>query len=254
MTDARQPAHPAPPTDLPARAGRGARASRGRGPRIRGWRGLLGTYVAGSTPVHRSPVALKLAVLLAATVTLTLVRSLGLSVGAVLAGAALAWWVGIPPRRLARMLLVPALALLPVAAFGWWQHGLARGSELALDVLAAIVLATVVTASTRADRLVDSLVRGSRWLRPLGFSPERFALAISLMLRAIPALLETMGDVRDAAVARGLGRSPRAYLVPFAVRAVGRAHATGEALSARGLADQESDPGSAPVGERRRGR
>ena len=213
------------------------RTSAARAPRIRGWRGTLGTYVPGTTPLHRAPAGLKLLLLLAATVTLVAVRSLWVSGAAVLLAVSLAWWVGLSPVRLARMLRGALVALVPLAALGWWQHGPARGSEPALDLLATIVLATALTASTRADRLIAALVRATGWLRPLGFSPERFALAVQLMLRAVPALLETMGQVRDAAVARGLERRPRAYLVPFAVRAVGRAHATGDALAARGLGD-----------------
>ena len=57
------------------------------------------------------------------------------------------------------------------------------------------------------------------------------------MLRAVPALMRTATEVRDAARARGLERDPRALLVPAAVRAVGRARATGEALAARGIGD-----------------
>ena len=60
---------------------------------------------------------------------------------------------------------------------------------------------------------------------------------VGIMLRAIPALLETFAETRDAARARGLDRSPRALLVPAAVRTVSRARATGDALAARGLAD-----------------
>ncbi len=44
-------------------------------------------------------------------------------------------------------------------------------------------------------------------------------------------------ETRDAARARGLGRHPRAYLTPFVIRVVARAHETGDALTARGLGD-----------------
>ncbi len=43
-------------------------------------------------------------------------------------------------------------------------------------------------------------------------------------------------ETRDAARARGL-RSPRAYLSPFVVRVIARAHETGDALTARGIGD-----------------
>ena len=74
-------------------------------------------------------------------------------------------------------------------------------------------------------------------LRRVGGAPETVALAVGLMLRAVPALMRTATEVRDAARARGLERDPRALLVPAAVRAVGRARATGKALAARGIGD-----------------
>ena len=43
--------------------------------------------------------------------------------------------------------------------------------------------------------------------------------------------------VVEAARARGLGRHPRAYLTPFVIRVVARAHETGDALHARGITD-----------------
>jgi len=46
-----------------------------------------------------------------------------------------------------------------------------------------------------------------------------------------------VAESRDAARARGLDRDPRAVVVPAAVRAVGHARRTGEALAARGLGD-----------------
>jgi biotin transport system permease protein len=85
--------------------------------------------------------------------------------------------------------------------------------------------------------MLDAVARAARPLRRVGVAPETVALAVGLMLRAVPALAATASDVRDAARARGLERSPRALLVPAAVRAVGRARLTGDALAARGLGD-----------------
>ena len=64
------------------------------------------------------------------------------------------------------------------------------------------------------------------------------ALAFSLMIRSIPLILELAAETRDAARARGLERSPRAYLTPLVLRVVAHARATGDALHARGLGDE----------------
>ena len=100
-----------------------------------------------------------------------------------------------------------------------------------------VLAATVVTATTPTDVLLDLLARAVRPLRHVGVDPESFGLAVALMLRTIPALGDLFGEVRDAARARGLERSARAQLVPFAIRTVQRARLTGEALTARGIGE-----------------
>ena len=67
--------------------------------------------------------------------------------------------------------------------------------------------------------------------------PEQVALAFSLALTAIPTVLALAQETHAAAKARGLERSPRAYLVPFVLRVVAHAQLTGEALQARGIGD-----------------
>jgi biotin transport system permease protein len=129
------------------------------------------------------------------------------------------------------------VVLLVLGVFQVWQAGWALAAERVGDLLAMVLLATVVTTTTPVDDMVDALVRALRPLRPLGVNPEAVALAFSLMLRAIPAIAEIAEEARQAAVARGLERSPRARLTPLVIRVVARARMTGEALHARGLAD-----------------
>jgi biotin transport system permease protein len=100
-----------------------------------------------------------------------------------------------------------------------------------------VLAATLATATTPADHMLDALTRALGPVRRVGGSPETVALAVGLMLRAVPALMRTGTEVREAARARGLDHNPKALLVPFAVRTVARARLTGEALAARGLGD-----------------
>jgi len=103
--------------------------------------------------------------------------------------------------------------------------------------VALVVAATVFTATTPLDQLLDAIVRGLRPLRRVGVNPDKVALAFSLMIRAVPDVLDLAHETRDAARARGLERDPRALLVPMALRTVAHAQATGDALTARGLGD-----------------
>lgn len=211
--------------------------TRGPAPLRAPWAGPLGLYHPGSSSVHRAGPGVKLAVLAGLGAAVVLVRgpwsalvALGLVLGVGVV-ARVSW------HRTSRGVAPVLVAALLVGGYQWWARGAAVGVEVAVDLVALVLAATIVTATTRADRLLDVLARAVRPLRHVGLSPETFALAVGLMLRAIPALVASTTQARDAARARGLDRSPRAILVPAAVRMVARAHATGDALAARGLGE-----------------
>ena len=209
----------------------------GAGPQRPAWTGPLGLYRAGDTWLHRlgpgpkaaglAAVGIAVAVLTGPPATLGL---LGLAVG-------LAVSARLPVRSTTRALLPVLVTALVVGAYQVWQRGPYVGIEVAADLVTLVLAATTLTATTRADRMLDSLSHALRPLHHVGVAPQTVALAVGLMLRAVPALVLTAGEVRDAARARGLERDPRALLVPTAIRAVGRARSTGEALTARGLGD-----------------
>ncbi|MDM7856469.1 energy-coupling factor transporter transmembrane component T family protein [Cellulomonas alba] len=207
------------------------------------WAGPLGLYHPGTSVVHRAPAGAKLLALLAATTTVVLVH--GPASGAV----ALALAVGlqalarVPLHRTTRGMAGLLVTIAVVGAFQWWVAGWAAALEVSLDFLAVALLATLLTATTRADDLLDALSRAVRPLRPLGLRPETFSLAVGLLLRSIPVLIGTTLESRDAARARGLEREPRALVVPAAVRMIGHARATGDALAARGLGDDAGPTG-----------
>lgn len=144
-------------------------------------------------------------------------------------------------RLRGRALLRPLLAFAPVGlllfAFQWWQHGWEQAVEVVAGLLALILAASAFTASTAIDDMLDTIVRTLGPLRRLGVSPERVALAFSLAIRTIPHAFELARETRDAARARGLDRSARAFAVPFALRMVLHARDTGAALHSRGLGD-----------------
>lgn len=199
--------------------------------------GLLGLHVPGDTWLHRLGAGPKVGALTALGVAVTVLRGPGWALALLGVAVILAASGRLPWRATARGMTPVLVAAAGLAAYQTWQRGGAVGVEVAADLLSAVLAATVVTATTPADRMLDLVVRAGGPLRRLGAAPETIGLAVALMLRSVPALERTAAEVRDAARARGLGRSPRALLVPTAVRAVGRARLTGEALAARGLGD-----------------
>ncbi|ADG74576.1 cobalt transport protein [Cellulomonas flavigena DSM 20109] len=201
------------------------------------WAGPLGLHHPGHSLVHRASAGAKLLLLAATGVAVVLptgpvVAAAGLGLVVVLTAAA-----GVPGHRTSRGLLPVLLTAALVGTYQTWARGAALGVETALDLLTLVLAGALVTATTRADDLMAVVQRAARPLRHVGLPPETVALAVGLFLRGVPVLVHVMDEARDAARARGLDRSPRAVVVPAAVRMVGHARTTGDALAARGLGD-----------------
>ena len=108
--------------------------------------------------------------------------------------------------------MLPVLAA--IGLFQWWQLGGPTAARIVLNVLVCIVAASILTATTPVQRLLDGVASLARPFRRFGADPERFALTIAIMLRSIPFIAGAYSDVRDSARARGLERNPRALILP----------------------------------------
>jgi biotin transport system permease protein len=197
----------------------------------------IGLYLPGTSVLHRSPAGAKLLALVlagAASVFLDDVWQVVVALGVVTVGYGVA---GIPLRTAVAQLR-PLVWVAGVAAV---FHVLVNGWERAVVVLGVIallvLLAALVTLTTRTTDLVDALVAACRPLRRLGVDPERVGLLLALGIRCVPVVVGLAEQVREAQRARGLGASPRAFVVPLIVRSLRHADALGEALVARGVED-----------------
>lgn len=188
--------------------------------------------------MHRAPVPVKLASLAVLGVATVALHGPAPAVALLLATVALASLARLPRRTAVAGLRPVVVVVVVLGTVQWWQRGWTTAVVAAADLTTLVLGATVVLATTPLDDLLDVVVRASAPLRRVGLRPELVALTVMLMLRTVPALLDLMSEVRDAARARGLGRHPRALLVPMAIRTVARARATGEALAARGIGDE----------------
>jgi biotin transport system permease protein len=197
--------------------------------------GLFTLYVPGASPLHRLGVGWKYLVVLLLIVPAVVLASPWLSLASLAASALLLLAARLPARYALGM---PWGAWLLAALLAGYQ--LVLGSPgfavaIAANLVTAIYASRLLTATTPATVLVDALTSALRPLRVLRIDPELVGLAVALMLRSIPVLLDAFGQVRMAARARGRERNPFALVTPVVVRAVGYAHATGAALAARGL-------------------
>ncbi len=198
---------------------------------------LFRLYVPGGTWLHRLGVGWKYLLLLALTVPV-LVLALPWPSLAVLAVSALLLASTRVDARLAFAL--PSALWILLAVLAGYQLALGR-PDLAVVVSANLVTAIyasrLLTLTTPGPVLIDALVAALRPFRRLGVNPEQVGLAIAIMVRSVPMLLDTVAQVRQAARARGRDRNLFALVTPVVVRAVGQAQATGAALAARGLGE-----------------
>lgn len=198
----------------------------------------LSVYVPRDSVVHRLNPAAKMALVVAFIITVTIVARTIPTAAIALAIALCGYIVAkIPPSVVFAQLLgaVPLLAFIAViqAIAGDWRNGL----MLFLQILACVVVATLLTLTTRVSELMDTLDRLLAPLGKLGLPVATISLALSLTLRLIPLQVQAVRDVLDARKARGASASATAFGVPVLIRTIRRSRSMSDALLARGVGD-----------------
>ena len=197
----------------------------------------LGLYRPGTSLPHRLPAGLKLLVLLAAGVGSVFVDR-PWQVTAALVVVGLGYVVaGLSLGVLLRQARPLAWILLLVGAFHVVVNGWERAVVVTGVILVLVLLAGLVTLTSRTSDLVDAMVRVLGPLRRFGVDPARIGLLLALGIRSVFVVAQFAQEVRDAQRARGLTASPRAYAVPLIIRSLRHADELGEALVARGADD-----------------
>ncbi|OBA68488.1 energy-coupling factor transporter transmembrane component T family protein [Gordonia sp. 852002-10350_SCH5691597] len=196
----------------------------------------LGTYRPGNSLLHRASPGVKLLGLAAGILVITLcvrtLPALGVATAAVVAVYALA---GIGPVTAWRQFRPTLWILLFVFVFQLiftdWRRAVLVCGILALSVL----LAAVVSLTTRTTDMLDSLTRAMSPLSKLGVRTDLIAISLALTIRTIPLIVEIAGQVDEARRARGLRPGARILVAPIVIAALRTADGFAESLSARGL-------------------
>lgn len=191
--------------------------------------------------MHRAGAGTKLIGLAALAIALVAVPGPYLAPAGLLTIAATAFTIRVPWRYIAVPVTVSVITAALLAVFHFIFTDTSAAIRISTSLVALVLAASLVTTTTPVDAMLDILQRAAApvakmpGIRRTGFSAERFALAVSVMLRAIPTIVILARQTRHAAIARGLQRSPRALIVPVVLRTVNHAQRTSEALAARGL-------------------
>lgn len=196
---------------------------------------MIALYRPGSSFLHRAHAAAK-------TVGLVL-TALGISLAPrtlLVAAIALALVVigyiaaGFGPRvLLGQLWLARWVVVVMVATQVLFVPPVETAASTA-KVLALVLVAALLTLTTRSEDLLAALERALAPLRRIRIDPARIALVLSLTIALIPVIASFARRIREAQRARGVRLGYRA-VVPLLVLSLRHADQVADALSARGV-------------------
>lgn len=199
---------------------------------------MFATYQPGNSLLHRLPAGVKILLVCALILAVSLTVREAWHVLPALALAATLYVIGRIRPRAAWDQVRPVLPMLiAILALQWIVVDLDTALRVSGSLLVAIAVAGLVALTTRMSDLLDAVTRAAQPLRHVGVSPDRVALVLVLTIRAIPLLARQLRQVTEARKARGLGMSIRALVVPTVLGALTTADQLGDALAARGVDD-----------------
>ncbi|MFZ1180724.1 MAG: energy-coupling factor transporter transmembrane protein EcfT, partial [Herbaspirillum sp.] len=177
-------------------------------------------YVTRRTWLHAIPASIKLIALSIAGTALILSSTsshLAIAAAVVLALFLSLGTAGWQQWRMLRGLLI---AVVLIAGFHWLMGNPAIGLSSALRIMAASMLALMLTITTRFDDLLAVLEFILSPLRRVGVPVERIALGIGLMLRFAENFYAQWQRLNDAHRARTGRNGGWRLLAPLAIRAL----------------------------------
>ena len=198
---------------------------------------MLGLYRLRDTPLHHAPTWVKVLGLIALSVATVMVADPVTSVGIMCACVLLLLSTEPPAKATATAMLATLAVAALSSSLHVWRGDYVRATDVAADLIGIVALALAVTCSTSMAAMLDFVSAAARPIRFI-LPPETLGLMFALMLRALPEVARLYLESRMAARARGLDRSVRAVLFPTTTRSVGFALQLGQALHARGIAEE----------------
>ncbi|WP_309128489.1 energy-coupling factor transporter transmembrane protein EcfT [Microbacterium sp.] len=197
---------------------------------------MISLYRPGTGVLHRMPAGVKLAALATCALALSLVP-LGVAgtAATLIAASALHPLSGLPLATLLEAWWRLRWLVVVLGGALWLFTSPAQAMTSTGRVVTLLLLASVVTATTRTGAILDVLTRALAPLRRLGVDPGPVALTVSLTIAMVPVVAGFADQVRDAQRARGARLGPRAAL-PLLVLTMRHADDVGDAIVARGIA------------------
>jgi biotin transport system permease protein len=197
----------------------------------------IGLYHPGRSVLHRLPAGVKLGGLVLAGLCSIAISKPAHATAAVAVVLLLYFVADLPGSALLDCLRPLSWVIVPLGIFHTIVVGWERAAVIVGAVVALVLLAQLVTLTTRTSDLIEVVVGIARPAHRFGVNAERIGLVLNLAIRAVPLMVELATEVKQAQQARGRSMSPRAFAVPLVVGALHRADDLGDAVAARGFDD-----------------
>jgi biotin transport system permease protein len=124
--------------------------------------------------------------------------------------------------------------IIIVGIWHLWTNEYDLGASVILRMLSAVGLANLVTMTTRLSDMIEVVKTLTTPLRWVGLNSRVLELAIALVIRLTPVLVERGGQLAQAWKARSRRAPNWRIILPFTVLALDDADYVAEALRARG--------------------
>ena len=196
---------------------------------------MLALTLPRRTWAHSVRAGWKLAALALASALLFPVDDLWVLSAALLAVVALHLVTGLDVFRYALWMMKPIVffaAIIGVYHLATWD--VAAGAAIVLRMLLLVALANFVTMTTALDSMIAVIEWLLRPLRRLGVNTRAIGLAIAMVIRFTPALVQKGSALIESWRARSAKRPGWRITIPVCLLALDDAEHVSEALRARG--------------------
>jgi len=196
---------------------------------------VISLYRPGSSALHRMRAGLKILLFAAAALAIGVLATNPVAVGiAGLAVVAAYLVAGFGVTELVRQVLAARWVIVVMAVTQLVFLPAAVAATNTGRVTLVIVLAGLLTLTTRVPDMIDVVEWAARPLRRFGVDPASLSLVFAITITAIPVIAGFAAEIREAQRARGVLLAPHALVVPLLVMSLRYADDLGEAMVARG--------------------
>ncbi|MFK0165692.1 CbiQ family ECF transporter T component [Rhizobium sp. NPDC090279] len=193
-------------------------------------------HVDVDTWLHRLSPRLKLLALAALGILLFLTQSIAVLACANLAGAGLYFRTGLSIGEALKRLRPILISIAVLAVFAALVGPLQLAIVVALRLTALALFAAAVTATTSMAAFIDEITALATPLERIGLlRAADIGLAVGLVMRFVPEILDRYGAIREAHQARGIKIRLVTTLAPLIILTLRDADNIAAAIDARGI-------------------